>query len=124
MLCAIAASSGRYLVKTGSSPPTMTVIAGGRPLTGASSMSMPRVRQVLATLRATEGAFVVVSIKAPPPGNPARIPVEGSSVATSISCGPGSDVNTTSLCRATSQGLAAEGAPRAHSGAIASDRMS
>ena len=62
MFPAIAASSGRYLAKTALSPPTITVIVGGRPLTGASSMSMPRARQASATRRAIAGAFVVMSM--------------------------------------------------------------
>jgi hypothetical protein len=117
-------NNGRYLAKTASSPPTITVIAGGRPLTGASSMSTSRVRQTSATRRATTGAFVVVSIKAPPACKPARIPVEESSAASSTSLGPGSDVKTTSLSCATAQGLSAARAPREQSAAVASGRTS
>jgi hypothetical protein len=62
MLPAIAANSGRYLAKTARSPPAITVIVGGRPLTGASSISTPRVLQASAIRRATPGAFVVMSM--------------------------------------------------------------
>src|SRR6516164_8165142 len=44
------------------SPPAIAVIVGGRPLTGASSISTPRARQASAIRRATAGAFVVMSI--------------------------------------------------------------
>jgi hypothetical protein len=62
MLPAIAANSGRYLAKTAAEPPAITVIVGGRPLTGASSISTPRAEQASAIRRATAGALVVVSI--------------------------------------------------------------
>ena len=110
--------------KPASLAPTITVIAGGRPLTGASISSTPRDRQASATRATVFGALVVRSIWAAPGCSPARMPVCGSSIAASNSAGPGSEVNTTSLSRAAAKALSARTAPCAHSAAVASGRRS
>src|SRR3989454_1707575 len=120
----MASSNGRYLANVVASPPTMMVMPGGRPLTGESRNSTPRVRQTSATRRTTLGALVVMSMQAPPALSPARIPVDGSTIALSTSAGPGSDVKTTSLVCAVASGVSAQRAPRSHRLEVASRRRS
>ena len=117
-------STGLCFSNTAGSPPTIMVIAGGRPLTGESSISTPRRLHSSASRRIRDGALVVVSIHAPPRGSPARIPVSGSSATRSASAGPGSDVNTTPAASATARGLSAQWAPSSPRLAVASRRTS
>src|SRR5438093_11412836 len=102
----------------------MMVIPGGRPLTGASRNSTPRARQRSAIRRTTLGALVVMSMQAPPPLSPARIPVDGSTIALSTSAGPGRDVKTTSPASAAARGVSAQRAPRSQRLDVASRRRS
>ena len=62
MFLPMASSKGRYFSKAAASPPTMMVIPGGRPLTGASSTSMPWLRHTSATSQNTVGELVVMSM--------------------------------------------------------------
>src|SRR6266545_3422636 len=124
MLRPMHASSGRYAAKVVASPPAMIVMAGGRPLTGASSIATPRTRHASAIRRTTAGALVVRSMYPLPGASPARMPVDGSRTACSTSTGPGSDVNTTSLAAAAARGLSAQRAPSSHRLAVASRRRS
>src|SRR2546428_10220752 len=102
----------------------MMVMPGGRPLTGASRNSTPRARQTSAIRRMTLGALVVISMQAPPALSPARIPVDGSTIALSTSAGPGSDMKTTSLACAVARRVSAQRAPRSHRLDVASRRRS
>src|SRR5579859_6496639 len=123
-LAAMVSNRGRHFAKAASLAPTITVIEGGRPLTGASISSTPRDWQAAATRATVFGALVVRSIWAAPGCNPATTPDCGSNIADSNSAGPGNEVNTASLLRAAAEALSARTAPCAHRAAVASGRRS
>ena len=124
----MALSTGLWRAKIASSPPTQSAsrpvsAPRGPPLTGASSMWIPRAWKAAWIRRTTEGALVVRSKYVVPAANPARSPCSPSATA-STSAGPGSDVNTSSVAAATSRGVSAQLAPARRWGAAASRRTS
>src|SRR3989475_2358126 len=124
----MASRTGLYRLKTVSSPPTQGAslgvsAPGGPPLTGASSIWIPRAANTAWIRRTSAGELVVRSKYTLPAASPARRPCAPSATA-STSGGPGSDVNTTCVASATSCGVSAQPAPAFRCGADASGRTS
>jgi len=93
------------------------------PLTGASSMWMPRRLNTSWIFRTSPGELVDRSKYALPATSPAPRPCSPSATD-STSGGPGSDVKTTSVASATARGVSAHTAPACTWGAAASRRTS
>src|SRR5918999_145668 len=111
-----ASRSGRCLLNVPRLPPTMIVSEAapapvGPPLTGASRDPIPARPSSSASVRASDGGPVDMSMTAKPRGARERSP-EGPSTTSSTTAGEGSERNATVAASAASAGVAATVAPR------------
>ncbi len=107
----IASSSSRCAAKTASSPPAMTVISPAAalwtpPVTGHSSVAMPRSASSAARRSSSCASFVLMSIHVPPRRRPSAIP-PGPETTALTAAGDGRQVITQSEASATARGEAA-----------------